>query len=183
MRYLTVLNRDLQIVYASGVPVNCRYSAEELIGKFPWEVVPLDELPRVHKHLKLLQYDRTQRLWVTRFVTSDKTFCHLCHAYWVGQADACVILVTNEYPADFLALTRRELEIMLALGRVRTPGEIASDLDLSRNTVETHIKRIRQKTGLTGIDAIRSFASQLSEKTGMIPSDKKETDLFQRDWS
>lgn len=45
-------------------------------------------------------------------------------------------------------LTRRELEVLSALAAGRTNKEIASDLELSPNTVKFHVKNLFQKLGV-----------------------------------
>lgn len=46
------------------------------------------------------------------------------------------------------SLTRRELEVLSALAAGRTNKEIASDLELSPNTVKFHVKNLFQKLGV-----------------------------------
>jgi len=46
-------------------------------------------------------------------------------------------------------LTPREREVALLVGRGMTSGRIASELALSRRTVETHLRNILRKLGLS----------------------------------
>ena len=46
-------------------------------------------------------------------------------------------------------LTRREREVAALIGQGKTNGEIAQELVLSKRTVETHIRHILSKLGLT----------------------------------
>jgi DNA-binding NarL/FixJ family response regulator len=47
------------------------------------------------------------------------------------------------------SLTRRELEVAVAISRGLTYAEIASQLSISYHTVNSHVKAILAKTGLT----------------------------------
>jgi predicted ATPase/DNA-binding CsgD family transcriptional regulator len=53
---------------------------------------------------------------------------------------------TGKTPGD---LTRREREVAALIGQGKTNGEIASELFLSKRTVETHVSKILSKLGLT----------------------------------
>jgi len=54
------------------------------------------------------------------------------------------------------ALTKRELEVLKYLNQGYTYNEVAEELEISRNTVHTHIKKIYEKLQATGReDAIR----------------------------
>jgi len=46
------------------------------------------------------------------------------------------------------ALTGREREILRLVARGRTDAEVAAELYLSRRTVQNHLSRVREKTGL-----------------------------------
>ena len=50
---------------------------------------------------------------------------------------------------DRIDLTRREHEVLAAIGSgLLTDAELAEDLHISPNTVQTHVKRLLRKTGL-----------------------------------
>jgi DNA-binding NarL/FixJ family response regulator len=61
-----------------------------------------------------------------------------------------------EVPPD--GLTRRECEIAALIGQGKTNGEIASDLVLSKRTVETHVSNILSKLGLSSRAQIMRWA-------------------------
>lgn len=45
------------------------------------------------------------------------------------------------------ALTPREQEVLRLLMQGRKPGEIGAELCISRNTVKTHLRQMRDKAG------------------------------------
>ncbi|GAA3668191.1 hypothetical protein GCM10022224_035510 [Nonomuraea antimicrobica] len=51
------------------------------------------------------------------------------------------------HPADQLALTEREREVLRRISQGLTHGQIATRLGISRHTVDTYVKRIRAKLG------------------------------------
>lgn len=85
---------------------------------------------------------------------------------------------------DEAGLTAREKDIATFLARGRTRSWIAGQLNISENTVGTHIRHIYQKTGVHNreefIDMIASpllsADSQLSPKSGDKPSSLTEAD-------
>ena len=52
---------------------------------------------------------------------------------------------TQTIPEPFDALTARELQVATRLAIGRTNAEIADELDISQNTVDTHRQHVMQK--------------------------------------
>jgi non-specific serine/threonine protein kinase len=63
--------------------------------------------------------------------------------------------VIGETPGD---LTRREREVAMLIGQGKTNGEIATELVLSKRTVETHVSKILSKLGMTSRAQIMRWA-------------------------
>jgi len=61
---------------------------------------------------------------------------------------------------DFGGLTEREREVVTLIAQGRTNGEIASQLVLSKRTVEKHIANILSKLGLTSRAQIVRWAME-----------------------
>jgi DNA-binding NarL/FixJ family response regulator len=68
-------------------------------------------------------------------------------------------------PAPLDALTEREREVFLAIGRGRTNAEIAAELFLSESTVKTHVGRVLAKLGARD----RVHAVILAHRWGLLP--------------
>jgi predicted ATPase/DNA-binding CsgD family transcriptional regulator len=56
------------------------------------------------------------------------------------------------------SLTRREREVAVLIGQGRTNGEIATELVLSKRTVETHVSKILSKLGMTSRAQVMRWA-------------------------
>jgi LuxR family maltose regulon positive regulatory protein len=64
--------------------------------------------------------------------------------------------------AEFLALTRREREVLVELARGRSYSAMARALFVSENTVKTHVSAVYRKLGVERrIDAVRVARERL----------------------
>lgn len=61
------------------------------------------------------------------------------------------------------ALSSRERQILSQLAAGHTYQEIASQMNLSRHTVDTYIRRIRSKTGINTRPLLLQLAARLSD--------------------
>ncbi|MBL1406872.1 MAG: DNA-binding response regulator [Hyphomicrobiales bacterium] len=68
------------------------------------------------------------------------------------------------YQNDFARLPPRHVDILLLLGQGKTNKEIARDLDISPNTVRTHISGLFKKLGVS----TRSAAVAIAAQQGLI---------------
>jgi two-component system, NarL family, invasion response regulator UvrY len=60
-------------------------------------------------------------------------------------------------PAHY-ALTDRELDVMVMLGKGKPPSLVAAELGVSASTVSTHARRIKEKLGLTSLGEVVQYA-------------------------
>jgi two-component system response regulator FixJ len=122
---------NIPIIFLSGHG-NVSMSAKAFrSGAVDFLEKPFDEnvlLERIHEAIRL---DRSNRKSNAR------------------RADACARLAT---------LTRREHEVMLLIVTGHANKEIATKLDLSTRTVETHRGRIMEKTGAQSLTELMAIA-------------------------
>jgi DNA-binding CsgD family transcriptional regulator len=71
-----------------------------------------------------------------------------------------VCILGTRVPSELALLTERERECLEWLGQGYETRAIAEKLDVGLNTVHTHLKRAREKLGLTGMQALTSFAAR-----------------------
>lgn len=62
------------------------------------------------------------------------------------------------YKGTYTTLTKREQEILILIAKGRTSQEIATELHLSKFTVDTHRKNIHKKLNLDGSAALIKYA-------------------------
>jgi DNA-binding NarL/FixJ family response regulator len=84
-----------------------------------------------------------------RFVINGGAVCppELCQALFSQIAAQRTILPTFEIDEQF-GLTRREQQLVEMVGRGLTNKEIASELNLSEQTVKNHVHRMLRKVGV-----------------------------------
>jgi DNA-binding NarL/FixJ family response regulator len=70
----------------------------------------------------------------------------------------------GDWPGAHLGLTRREAELLGKLGEGVTPRQIASDLDLSHQTVRTHTRNLYRKLGVND----RAAAVAIAWREGLV---------------
>jgi len=75
-----------------------------------------------------------------------------------AQVISQLIASTRSEPQDTPALTRREWEVVDAVGRGQRNQEIALGLGISEKTVKTHLNNIFVKTGMKGRFALALWA-------------------------
>ena len=71
---------------------------------------------------------------------------------------ACIL--TKRIPTELRLLTVRESECLELLAQGFDTHEIGKELDVSLSTVHTHLKRAREKLGLSDIESLISFAAR-----------------------
>ena len=73
---------------------------------------------------------------------------------------------------SFHALSDREATVFALIGKGLKKGEIAKELNLSPNTVETYRSNIKQKMGLsTGAELYRMAFLQSQDEASLMPDD------------
>jgi DNA-binding CsgD family transcriptional regulator len=83
----------------------------------------------------------------------------------VVQVRATEPFVVNSARQEQLGITRRELEILMAIAEGLSTREIAEKLFVSENTVKTHASRLFDKLNAKR----RTQAVQIAKEAGLIP--------------
>lgn len=76
--------------------------------------------------------------------------------------------------ADFHDLSSREIEVLSLLSRGHGVLEITNILEITRSTVESHIKSIRNKHKLSSTQAVKAYALSCSESASCIAFTQSE---------
>jgi len=107
----------------------------------------------------LLDASAPEIVSAVRFVLNGGAVCppELCQALF-----ACVAAQRPTFPSfeiqDQLGLTRREQQLIQMIGRGCTNKEIASELNISEQTVKNHIHRMLRKVGVRNrLQAVETF--------------------------
>jgi DNA-binding NarL/FixJ family response regulator len=141
----------------------------------------LDVAPRilvVSMHTRLDLVAESLRVGALGYVLKDSAAANLLHGleaisrgdrYLDGSIVPQVLLKLDEYavrrsrPADpaYETLTRREQQILRLLAEGRSVGAIATDLYISRKTVENHRSNICSKLGLANMAELVHYAVRM----------------------
>ena len=112
------------------------------------------------------------RAGATGYLVKDcipEELCHAIRAVYNNQtylSPPIASIVTGQYVRDpsetkmieGTSLTQREREIVQLLAEGKTSKDIASDLNLSVRTVETHRRQIMNKLAITSVAQLTKFA-------------------------
>jgi DNA-binding CsgD family transcriptional regulator len=82
---------------------------------------------------------------------------------WIWPLDCPEVAVCAlgiRLPRNLVLLTERERECLEFLSRGVATRQIAAQLDVSASTVQTHMKRAREKLGLRSVEALISYAAK-----------------------
>lgn len=107
----------------------------------------------------LLDASAPEIVAAVRFVMNGGAVCppELCHALFAYVAAQQPSLPSFEVQ-DQLGLTRREQQLIQMISRGCTNKEIASDLNISEQTVKNHIHRMLRKVGVRNrLQAVETF--------------------------
>jgi DNA-binding CsgD family transcriptional regulator len=82
---------------------------------------------------------------------------------WLWPLDSpnvAVCVLGMRVPRNLALLTKRERECLELLAQGITTRQIAEQLDISINTVHTHMRGAREKLGLRSVEALISFSAR-----------------------
>ena len=86
-----------------------------------------------------------------------------CIQIWLWPLDApecAACLLCRQIPSELQKLTDREQQCLNLLAYGVSTRQVAEKLDISLSTVQTHLKRSREKLGVETFEALISFAAR-----------------------
>ncbi len=85
--------------------------------------------------------------------------------YITPRLGELLLSAKGDHDVPHAALTDRELDVLVALGRGATPSAVAASMGVSASTVSTHIRAVKNKLGLESLGEVVQYAirSGLSE--------------------
>ena len=83
-----------------------------------------------------------------------------CWMWPLDSPDIAACILTKRIPTELSLLTARESECLELLAQGFDTREMARELDVSLSTVHTHLKRAREKLGLSNVESLISFAAR-----------------------
>ena len=78
----------------------------------------------------------------------------------LDSPDVAVCTLIVRIPSGLSRLTQREMDCLELLAQGIEIRSIARQLDIGVSTIHTHLKRAREKLGLTSIESLISFAAR-----------------------
>jgi DNA-binding CsgD family transcriptional regulator len=136
------------------------HSADQIVGKKLWDLVPADERDQVRDLLAQAVFDDQQeeRVFSSRFVNGRPQY-----RVWMQRAPQ-VTVVTRVQRMLPPTITAREKEILRLIANDVKPQQIGKRLRLSPNTVDSYRRNLKQKLGVTGTAGLVRWAV----RTGLV---------------
>jgi DNA-binding CsgD family transcriptional regulator len=135
-------------------------SSDELLtkaGDFLWEHLSEPSQPVVRELLARVVALRQ----ATRFQVTNREGQHFRGWLWpLDSPSVAVCVLAIRVPADLNLLTERERECLELLAQGIETRQIAARLHVSLSTVHTHMKRAREKMGLSSVEELIAFAAR-----------------------
>jgi DNA-binding CsgD family transcriptional regulator len=78
----------------------------------------------------------------------------------LNDPDVAVAVLAMRIPSQLALLTERETACLRCLAQGMSTRDISKDLDIGLTTVHTHLRRSREKLGLTTGEALIGFAAR-----------------------
>lgn len=78
----------------------------------------------------------------------------------LNEPDIAVCVLATHIPSELALLTEKEKTCLRGLAQGHTTRDIARELKIGLTTVHTHLRRSREKLGLTSVEALISFAAR-----------------------
>ena len=140
------------------------------VGDFGWTNMPESDADRFKA-----AFSRTATLHESARL-EIRSLDGLRYRIWlwsVGTPELAVCTFNLLIPTEIELLTPRERQFMECLATGATIKQIASELDVSVNTLHTHVRKIKSKLSLTSSSEVASFAAKfLHHHAGMEPKTK-----------
>lgn len=152
-----VLLLDLSMPGRGGLDVLIRLKAERSAGR----IIVLT------MHAEDLYAMRVLRAGADGYLTKGRSSDELLDAirvvvkegkYLTPRLGAALLDSLNHDGSSHEALSNRELDVLVMVGRGMTPSDVALALDLSTSTVSTHLRRIKSKLGLSSNGELVRYA-------------------------
>lgn len=78
----------------------------------------------------------------------------------MNDPDIAVCVLAMLIPSELALLTERERACLRCLAQGKTTRDVADELEIGLTTVHTHLRRSREKLGLTSAEALIGFAAR-----------------------
>lgn len=98
--------------------------------------------------------------------------------HWVGAKEVACVNITHEFPGLVRDLSRREMQVMLAMGCGRSTKEVAKLLGIKPQTVHVHQHSMRGKLGIPSIEKLVLFAQCFATASGRTHADPTPMQLI-----
>jgi DNA-binding CsgD family transcriptional regulator len=179
-RIFCLFDKKIRIVHCTVVPGGS--ITAELRGKYPWECVHQDWHDVVKDKFELCSSSKSSQFYVAR-LSGGVAFSEgqkACSWLWSVEAinpscsNCCVAIACNTIlvPTGLDKLSQQERNIMTNLGWGKSPKDIAGELGLSVSTINTQLRRARQKLDLKDLLQVAVWAAVYRDVLSL------ERDLF-----
>jgi DNA-binding CsgD family transcriptional regulator len=78
----------------------------------------------------------------------------------LDDPEVAICILARRIPKEIALLTDRERDCLQGLAQGKSTRDIAKELKIGLTTVHTHLRRSREKLGLTSVEALIGFAAR-----------------------
>jgi DNA-binding CsgD family transcriptional regulator len=140
-----------RLVWKSGGGVRVQ------VGEFLWKNASKGSSDRMRAAVASVA---TLREHCTVEVESDRSEHFRVWMWPLDDPDVAICVLAIRIPSELALLSERERSCLRCLAQGKSTREIAKELNIGLTTVHTHLRRSREKLGLTSAEALIGFAAR-----------------------
>ncbi len=142
----------------------------DVIGSLPWTHIDEQDRERNMGQFRTIYKAGVKTHSYGTFFRNGEIY-YYTNLHWVGAKEVACINITHEFSGLVRDLSRREMQVMLTMGRGTSTKEIAKLLGIKPQTVHVHQHSMRGKLGIPSIEKLVLFSQCFATACGCTHTD------------